>query len=67
MQSSDSLEGLQGLHQDLIALSKSQLHNIDRVWAELDARLDEFRRLLDKTSKHESSRKKLFSGPMLLP
>ena len=56
------LEGLRGLHQDLIALSESQLRNVDRLWAELDARVDEFRRLLDKPQKNEASRKTLLSG-----
>ena len=62
MTEQDSLEGLQGLHHDLIALSKSQLRNVDRLWTELDARIDEFRRLLDKPTKNEASRKTLFSG-----
>ena len=63
MQGSASLEGLRGLHQDLIALSNSQLSNIDRAWAELDARLDDFKQLLEKISKSETSRRKLSSGP----
>lgn len=64
MQGSASLEGLRGLHQDLIALSNSQLSNIDRAWAELDAQLDDLKRLLEKTPKSEASRKKLSSGPL---
>ena len=58
----DDLESLQGLHLDLIALSNSQLRNVDRLWAELDARVDEFRQLLDKPRKNEASRKSLSSG-----
>lgn len=61
-----SLEGLRGLHQDLIALSNSQLRNVERLWAELDARVDEFRRLLDKPRKNEASRKTLQSGEFCL-
>ncbi|KAL9099004.1 MAG: hypothetical protein Q9163_005433 [Psora crenata] len=62
MADNDDIEGLRGLHEDLIALSKSQLRNVDRLWTELDARVDEFRRLLDKPKKNEASRKTLFSG-----
>lgn len=57
-----SLEGLQDLHQDLIALSESQLRNVERLWAELDARVDEFRKLLDKPQKNDASRRLLQSG-----
>lgn len=58
----NSLEGLRGLHQDLIALDESQLRNIERLWAELEARVDEFRKLLDKAPKNDTSRKTLLSG-----
>ena len=61
----DGLEGLHGLHQDLISLSKSQLRNVDRIWTELNARVDEFRRLLDKPKKNEPSRQTLLSGTNL--
>ena len=57
-----SLEGLQDLHQDLIALSELQLRNVERLWAELDARVDEFRKLLDKPRKNDASRRLLQSG-----
>lgn len=56
------LDGLRGLHQDLIALSQSQLQNVDRLWEKLDARVDEFKRLLDKPRKSEKSRGILLSG-----
>ena len=62
MTGSNSLEGLRGLHQDLIALEESQLRNIERLWAELETRVDEFRKLLDKTPKNDISRKTLLSG-----
>lgn len=62
MTSQNSLEGLRGLHQDLVALEESQLRNIERLWAELEARVDEFRKLLDKPPKNDSSRKTLLSG-----
>lgn len=56
------LDGLRGLHQDLVALEESQLRNIERLWAELEARVVEFRNLLDKAPKKDSSRKALNSG-----
>lgn len=58
----DSYEGLQLLHADLIALSESQLPNLDRLLTELEARIEEFRGLLDKSSRNEQSRKSLISG-----
>lgn len=45
----DSLTRLQGLHQDLIAFTHTRLANIDRLWQELDASIQEFRDLLDKS------------------
>ncbi len=59
------LDGLRGLHQDLIALSQSQLQNVDRLWEKLDASVDEFKRLLDKPPKNEGSRRTLQSGTEL--
>ena len=48
----DSLSGLQGLYQDLVALSDTSLPNSEqferRLWEELQRRLPEFRDLLDK-------------------
>lgn len=60
----NSLDGLRGLHQDLIALEESQLRNIERLCTELEARIVEFRNLLDKPPKEESSRKTLNSGAL---
>ena len=58
----DGLEGLRGLQQDLAALDESRLRNIDRLWTQLENRIDEFRQLLDKSPKNENSRKQLLSG-----
>lgn len=60
-----SLERLQGLYQDLIALERSQLHSFENLLVELEERVDEFRKLVDKTSKNEISRKALLSGRCL--
>lgn len=62
MEDPGGLAGLQGLHRDLLALQASQLRNIDRLWADLEARVSEFRQLLDKPAKNETSRKALSSG-----
>lgn len=56
------LEGLELLHRDLVAQAEQRLPNIDRLWVQLEARLDEFRRLLDKAPRNEQSRKSLDSG-----
>ena len=66
MTDQDDLDSLHGLNQDLIALSNAQLENVDRLWIELDARVDEFRKLLDKPSKNEKSRKTVESGTVPL-
>ena len=58
----DSFTGLRDLHQDLLDLEQGHLRNIDRLWGDLEARLDELRQLLDKPSKNEGSRKSLLSG-----
>lgn len=59
---SESIERLQGLHRDLVSLSESRLPNIDRLWLELESRVDEFRDLLEKRPKNEKSREALSSG-----
>lgn len=66
MTDQDFLGGLRGLHQDLIALEESQLRNVEKLWVELEAKVDEFRQLLDKTSKNEKSRTTLLSGRIQL-
>ena len=53
---------LQDVHRDLIALTQSQLRNIDRLWTELNSHVNEFKQLLDKPPRNENSRKELFSG-----
>lgn len=58
----ESFESLRGLQQDLIALDEIRLRNVDKLWTELEARIEEFRKLLDKPEKNEKSRKELLSG-----
>lgn len=58
----DSLDGLRGLHQDLLALSEARLTNVERLWIELESRVEEFRKLLDKPGKNEMSRQTVLAG-----
>ena len=58
----ESLARLQGLHRDLINLSESRLANVERLWLELDAHVEEFRQLLQAKPKNEKSRKQLLTG-----
>src|SRR5438045_7956374 len=56
------LEDFETLHRDLLALSESRLLNVERLWIQLEARIADFRRLLDKNSRNEQSRKTLATG-----
>jgi len=62
MTANDSLEALQGLHRDLLALSENRLNAIERLLGELESRIDEFRNLLNKKPKSDLSRQKLSKG-----
>lgn len=60
MAEADSLDTLEGLHQDLLAYCDNhRLENIDRLSHELNSRIDEFRQLLDRKPKNDQSRRKL--------
>ena len=56
------LESLEGLHRDLLSFSESQLSNIERLESELQQRIGDFRKLLDKSPKNEKSRQELKSS-----
>ena len=58
----NGLVGLQGLHQDLVDLEQGRLREVDRLWADLEARIQDFRQLLDKPSENEQSKRTLLSG-----
>lgn len=58
----DSLDSLEALHRDLEALKENRIPNIDRLAAELEANVDEFRNLLDQKRRSSESRKKLCLG-----
>lgn len=57
-----SLESLQALYTDLLALSEDRLSNLDRLGAELDAHIQDFKNLLDKKARNEESQKALATG-----
>ncbi|MCJ1474830.1 hypothetical protein MMC13_003490 [Lambiella insularis] len=56
------LGALQDLQQDLVALSTTQLQNVEKLWLDLEANIDALRRLLDKPERKETSRASLLSG-----
>ncbi|KIV87816.1 hypothetical protein PV11_03336 [Exophiala sideris] len=58
----DSLIRLQGLHADLVAFSETRLANIDRLWLELEESIQDFRRLLDKSSPPANDRENYNNG-----
>lgn len=60
-----SLESLQALYADLVALSETRLSSIERLAAELDAHRRDFKNLLDKKSRNEQSRRSLGTGTEL--
>lgn len=60
----DSLERLQGLHADLIAVSQRSLVNIDRLWHDLQASIEDFRSLLDKTESTADEAKAFREGKL---
>ncbi|KAI1907363.1 hypothetical protein LOZ64_005925 [Ophidiomyces ophidiicola] len=62
MDSDPVLDGLRGLYQDLSALSRNSLPNIERLALELEATVGDFRKLLDKRSKKNESRQAVLSG-----
>lgn len=58
----DSLEALQNLQKDLSIFNEARLPVLERLTAELEAQLDDFRQLLSTPSKSDESRKKIQSG-----
>lgn len=66
LSSTDSVIGLQTLHRDLINLAESRLPNIERLLSELEARVEDFRLLLDRKPKSDKSRQQLSSGSIVL-
>lgn len=59
MAEEDTLDALQGLHRDLLAFCENRLQDIDRLVEELEGRIDDFRALLDKKPKNDTSRQEI--------
>ncbi|KAJ8069121.1 hypothetical protein OCU04_002795 [Sclerotinia nivalis] len=59
---SSSLNEIQALHSDLLALSNSRLSNLERLAIELNAHIAAFRNLLNHKSRNEQSRKSIEEG-----
>jgi nuclear pore complex protein Nup205 len=53
---------LRGLYQDLSTISEWSIPNIDRLRIELEAHIEDFRKLLDKLTKNNTSRQAVLSG-----
>jgi len=58
----DNLESFEALLHDLESLKEDRLPNIDRLSAELEARIKEFQNLLDHKRRNTDSRGKLSEG-----
>ena len=58
----ESLFRLQELHEDLNAFSEGRLANVERLTLELEASIQDFQKLLDKTSQNNASREALGKG-----
>jgi len=61
----ESLARLQELHEDLIAFSGGSFANVERLKEELETSIEDFQKLLDKSSQNNSSRETLRKGPFL--
>ena len=53
---------LESLRKDLITLCESRLRNVERLWLNLEAHIEIFRKLLDKLGKNNESRRAVSSG-----
>jgi nuclear pore complex protein Nup205 len=62
MDDCDILGDLRGLYHDLDAISRASIPNIDRLRIELEAHIQDFRKLLDKPPKNNTSRQAVVSG-----
>lgn len=62
MTDQNSLESLQALYADLLALSEARLTSLERLGNQLDAHVKDFQTLLDKNVRNEQSRQSLATG-----
>lgn len=63
MDTEDALQRLQSLQRDLVAFTESRLANLARLESELDASMEDFRRLLEKKKRSNASRNALDVNP----
>ena len=66
MADDDSLAALQGLHRDICALIENRLPALDRLLQSLENHLEEFKTLVDKKGKNDTSRQALASGKITI-
>lgn len=59
METDDPLQRLRILQRDLTAFAESRLPNVARLSAELDASIEDLKKLLEKKKKNQASRKEL--------
>lgn len=62
MADDESLQALEALHRDLVALVDNRLTALDRLRENLETHLDQLRALVSKKGKNDQSRKVLTSG-----
>ncbi|WEW61048.1 hypothetical protein PRK78_006537 [Emydomyces testavorans] len=66
MDGDPTVDDLRGLYQDLSALSRNALPDVQRLVFELEATVATFRQLLDKEPKKNESRQAVLSGKITL-
>lgn len=59
-----SLEALQAIHRDLVAVSEHRLDNIQALGEALESNAGQFEKLLDKTARSAASREAVNSGSL---
>lgn len=62
MADDESLQALEALHRDLVALVDNRLTALDRLRENLEIHLEQLRQLVGKNGKNDQSRKALCSG-----
>ena len=67
MDNEDTVAAIQGLHQDLVALSESRLPAVEKLCYDLENNIEAFRTLLEKKPKSEASRNALVAGTRNAP
>lgn len=62
MEGPESVDALRGLNDDLNHVSTLSVFNIERLRAELEAHIEDFRKLVDKPTKNNTSRQAVLAG-----